>query len=63
MWKAEDQSDLVWIDMQMGEDGIYRAAIDVAMFGYQQGEYRMHTYVSDAENNEYIVGEIIGTVY
>ncbi|MDO4473075.1 MAG: sulfatase-like hydrolase/transferase [Eubacteriales bacterium] len=63
VWKAEDQSDLVWIDLEPGEDGIFRAAADVASFGYEQGEYHMQAYVTDGDGDEYMVGEVSGMLW
>ena len=63
VWKAEDQSDQVWIDLEPGEDGIFRAAVDAAFFGYEQGEYHMQAYVTDGDGNEYMVGEVSGMLW
>lgn len=63
VWKAEDQSDLVWIEMEQGEDGIFRAVADASMFGYEQGEYRMSAYVTDGDGDEYMVGEVTGMLW
>ena len=63
VWKSEDQSDLVWIDLEQGEDGIYRGTVDASLFGYEQGEYQMHAYVTDGDGDDYIVGEGTGVRY
>lgn len=57
VWKAEDQSDLVWVDLELGEDGIFHATVDASLFGYEQGEYHMQAYVTDGDGDEYMVGE------
>lgn len=62
VWKADDQSDLVWYELSPGEDGIYRLSADLSSFGFQAGEYQMHAYVTDADGTDYLVGETIGVV-
>lgn len=62
VWTNEDQSDLQWIQMNADGDGTYYANVNVADFGYKQGEYIIHIYAVDNTGEQYVVGETTGMV-
>ena len=62
VWTEEDQSDLQWMQMELGEDGNYYVNINVPNFNYQTGEYQIHAYAIDANGEQTVLGTTVGLV-
>ena len=57
VWSKDDQSDLKWIQMEKGEDEIYRTQIQMSGFGYAEGEYKIHVYLTQGNSGQVMLGE------
>ena len=47
VWTKEDQSDLIWYQMGMVEEGMYTVGIQLADWNYQKGNYMIDSYEID----------------
>lgn len=62
VWTQEDQSDLQWFQMQVGEDGNYYGNVSVPEFNYKEGEYFINAYVTNKAGEQYLIGNTTGIV-
>lgn len=45
IWSKEDQSDIVWYEAKLQDDGTYKVHVDVANHNCNFSKYLVHTYV------------------
>lgn len=62
VWTEEDQSDLQWIPMEITEEEMYTANINILSFGFKEGEYQIHAYVVNSNGEQDILGNTVGIV-
>ena len=62
VWTEEDQSDLQWIPMEITEEEMYTANINILSFGFKEGEYQIHAYVVNSNGKQDILGNTVGIV-
>lgn len=62
VWKEEDQSDLIWYEAQMEEDGTYLVNCMARDFKYRSGTYQIHVYGVTDDGNPELLGNSLGKI-
>lgn len=59
VWAKEDQSDIVWYDVNYNENGTYSVSIAASDFNEEKDSvYNIHLYAVDTEENEILLQEL-----
>ena len=56
IWSRENQSDLVWYNAVLGDDGIYYVDMDIANHNCNVGTYQVHIYATSGNDISNVVG-------
>lgn len=62
VWAKEDQSDLLWYEAKLQEDNSYIAQVPASDFNYEQGDYNIHVYITNTNDEFVFLNGIIGNI-
>lgn len=62
IWAEEDQSDLIWYEAQLREDGIYATDVLASDFGYKQSTYNIYVYAIDSDGQTILINGATGMI-